>query len=107
MIKMDTSKYISSGILSQQEEDGTWKLIAYRSKTMEPAECNYDVHANELLAIVQALPEWRRYIQGSQKQVEILTDHKNLVPFTTTKVLTDRQIRSMEALSRFDFTIKY
>ena len=57
MIKTDASKYICSGRLAQQGEDGTWKLIAYRSKTMEPAECNYDVHDNELLAIVQALKE--------------------------------------------------
>jgi len=33
-IETDTSKYICSGILSQQYQDGKWRPVAYRSKTM-------------------------------------------------------------------------
>jgi hypothetical protein len=47
---------------------------------MTKAECNYDVHDKELLAVVQALKEWRRYAKGSKHRIRILTDHKNLVP---------------------------
>ena len=36
----------------------------------------------------------------------MLTDHKNLIRFTTTKELTDRQIRWREVLSGFDFKIE-
>ena len=64
MIETDASKYVCSGIFSQQEEDGIWKPMAYQSKTMTLAECNYDVHDKELLAIVQALREWKRYVRG-------------------------------------------
>ena len=49
---------------------------------MKPAECNYDIHDKELLAIVQALNEWRRYAKGTRHRIRILTDHKNFVPFT-------------------------
>ena len=74
------------------DDNGVWKPIAYRSKTMTPAECNYNIHDKELLAIVQALKEWRKYAQGSPHVVKILTDYKNLVPSTTTKELNGRQI---------------
>ena len=57
LVETDASKYVCSGILSQHDEDGKWRPIAYRSKTMPPAECNYDVHDKELLAIVQARKE--------------------------------------------------
>jgi len=74
---------------------------------MKPAECNYDVHNKVLLAIVQALKEWRRYPKGSGQHFRILTDHQNLIRFTTTKELTGRQIRWSEVLTGFDFKIEY
>jgi len=107
LVETDASQYVCSGILSQQDEDGKWRPIAYRSKTMKPAECNYDVHDKELLAIVQALKEWRRYLKGSGQHFRVLTDHQNLIRFTTTKELTGRQIRWSEVLSVFDFKIEY
>ena len=60
-IKLETDdlKYICSGILSQQCEDGQSRPVAYRSKTMQDAESNYDIHNKELLAIIQAFTEWK------------------------------------------------
>jgi len=60
---------------------------------MAPAECIYDVHDKELLAIVQALKEWRRHLRGSGQHFKVLTDYKNLIRFTMIKELTTRQIR--------------
>jgi len=74
---------------------------------MKPAECNYNVHDKELLAIVQALKEWRRYLKGSGQHFRVLTDHQNLIRFTTTNELMERQIRWSEVLSGFDFKINY
>jgi len=53
-IETDASKYVCSGILSQQCQDGKWRPVRYRFKTMSDAECIYDIHDKELLAIVQA-----------------------------------------------------
>jgi len=66
-IETDASKYVCSGILSPQCQDGKWRPVAYRSKTMSDAECNYDIHDKELLAIVQPFHELRRYTRGSPK----------------------------------------
>jgi len=74
---------------------------------MKPAECNYDVHDKELLAIVQGVKEWRRYLKGSGQHFRILTNHKNLIRCTTSKGLTGRQIRWSQVLNGFDFKIEY
>jgi len=81
--------------------------VAYRSKAMTEAECNYDVQDKELLAIVKALEDWRRYISNTEHRITILTDHQNLVPSMTTKKLVGRQIRWMEILSQYYIKIKY
>jgi len=84
-IETDPSKYISSGILSQQCKARKWRPVAYLSKTMSDAECNYDIHDKELLAIVQAFHEWKRYTRGSPRPVRVLTDYKNLVTLMMTR----------------------
>jgi len=66
-IETDASKYVCSGILSQQCQDGKWRPVAYRSKTMSSAECNYDIHDKDLLAILQAFHEWKRYTSRRPK----------------------------------------
>jgi len=79
----------------------------YRFKTMLDAEYNYDIHYKELLAIVQAFHEWKRYTRGNPKQIRVLTDHKNLVTFMTTKELNEQQARWMQELNQYKFKIEY
>ena len=107
MGETDASNYVCSGILSQQQDDWTGRPVGYRSKTMAKAQCNYDIHDKELLAIMQELGEWRQYCEGAKHTVKILTNHKNLVPFTTTKELIGRQIRWSEELANFDINMEY
>jgi len=106
-IETDASKYVCSGILSQQCQDGKWRPVAYRSKTMSDAECNYDIHDKELLPIVQVFYEWKRYTRGNPKPIRVLTDQENLVTFMTTKELNERQARRMQELSQYNFKIEY
>jgi len=74
---------------------------------MSNAECNYDINDKELLVIVQAFHEWKRYTRGNPKPIRVLTDHKNLVTFMTTKELNERQARWMQELSQYNFKIEY
>jgi hypothetical protein len=74
---------------------------------LSPAELNYEIYDKELLAIVDAFREWRVYLEGSKYQVQVLTDHKNLVYFTTTKELNRRQVRWSETLATYNFRISY
>ncbi|KAH9268952.1 hypothetical protein BASA83_009088 [Batrachochytrium salamandrivorans] len=68
---------------------------------MVPAERNYEIYDKELLAITTCLKEWRHFLQGSHTPFTILTDHKNLEYFMTTKQLTRRQARWSLFLAEF------
>ena len=74
---------------------------------MIPAEQNYEMHDQELLAIVKSFKHWRHYLEGSQQPVEVLTDHANLRYFMVMKELSRRQARWAEYLAAFDFDIQY
>ena len=57
-MKTDTSRHAIGEVLSQ-EQDRKWKPIAFLSRTMQPAERNYEIYDKELLAIVKAFTKWR------------------------------------------------
>lgn len=73
---------------------------------MSPAEQNYDIHDKELLAIVASLEHWRVYVEGAPS-LKVWSDHKNLVTFTTTKILSRRQTRWSELLGQYKLEIQY
>jgi len=77
---MNTSEYVIGGVLSQEQE-GKLKSIAFLSRTMQPAERNYEIYDKELLAIVEALTKWRQYLLDAMKPFEVWIDHENLKYF--------------------------
>lgn len=54
---------------------------------MLPAECNYEIFNKGLLAIVNAIETWAAELGSVEASTLVLTDHKNLEYFTTTKKL--------------------
>jgi len=89
----DTSNYMTGAILEQDDAFGWSHLVAYYSKSLQPAEQNYKIHDKELLAIVQALKHFHHYLQGNVHQTKIFSDHANLKYFTTKQTLTHCQAR--------------
>jgi hypothetical protein len=55
MVKTNASDRVIAGVLSQQHTNKQWYSVAYFSKTMTPAKCNYSIHDKEMLAIVKSL----------------------------------------------------
>ena len=74
---------------------------------MKPAELNYKIYDKELLAIFEAFQQWCNYLKGSTHAMLVLSDHKNLEYFATTKQLTRQQVRWSKYLSRFNYLIQY
>ncbi|MDB5911071.1 MAG: hypothetical protein JWP34_5188, partial [Massilia sp.] len=107
ILETDASDWASGGVLSQLDEDGVLRPVAFFSAKHSPAECNYEIYDKELLAIIKALEEWRPELQGTPDAFKVITDHKNLEYFTTTKALNQRQVRWSEFLSGFNFQIIY
>ncbi|KAL1979106.1 hypothetical protein VTN96DRAFT_6844 [Rasamsonia emersonii] len=107
-VETDASDGVIGGVLSQRL-DGLWHPVSYFSKTMAPTELNYEIHDKEMLAIIRSLEEWRAELEGLQREepFDILTDHRALEYFMTTKRLNARQARWAEFLSQFHFLIRY
>ena len=108
-VECDASDICTGGILSQQDDDGQLRPVAFFSTSMSPAERNYAIYDKELLAIIRAFEEWRPELMGTDPEmpVKILTDHKALEYFRTNKQLTKRQARWAEKLTEYNFVITY
>ena len=93
VMETDASDYVFAGILSQYDDGGTLHPIAYFSKKHLPAECNYEIYDKELIEIIRCFEEWRPELESSLHPIQILSDHKNLKYFMSTKLLSCRQAR--------------
>jgi hypothetical protein len=107
IVETDTSDYVSAGVLSQYDDNNVLHPVAYFSKKHSPVECNYEIYNKELMAIVWAFEEWHPELQSVINPICVLSDHKNLEYFTTTKLLNWCQARWSQFLSQFNFKIVY
>ena len=73
--------------------NGILKPVVYYSKKMNPAKYNYMIYDKELFAIVRDFELWKPELASAQNSVKVLTDHRNLEHFMTTKQLNRQQIR--------------
>lgn len=103
-VTTDASGFAIGAELSQ-EWDGRLQPVAFMSKKLNPAERNYPVHEQELLAVIRAIQEWKCYLDG--QKFKVVTDHKSLVYLQKQPHLSSRQIRWLEFLSQFDFELQY
>ena len=107
-VETDASDGVTAGVLNQQQDDGSWRPVAYYSKTMSPEEMRYEIHDKEMLAVMRGLSEWRSYLVGLQTTPFIIvTDHKALEHFTTKRLLNPRQGRWADELANYDFFLTY
>ena len=67
--------------------DGVLRPVAYFSKKLTPAECNYMIYDKKLLAIVKSFKMWRPELASAADQVKVYMDHRNLKYFMTIKQL--------------------
>jgi len=105
VVETNASDYALAAILSIIAKDNEIHPVAFHSRTFSAPELNYNVHDKELLAIFEAFKIWRHYLEGSASPINVVTDHKNLEYFSTTKVLTRQQARWSEYLSQFNLVI--
>src|SRR6202045_5282550 len=87
IVETDALDYAIAAILLIKFPAGEIHPVTFHSKTLHAVELNYDTHNKELLAIFEAFTVWRHYLEGSVILVQVLTDHKNLEYFGTTRTL--------------------
>ena len=93
IVETDASDYALAAILSIVNKDNEVHPITFHSCTFTVAKLNYDTHDKKLLAIFKAFKIWWHYLEGLVYPIDIVMDHKNLEYFSTTKILTQRQVQ--------------
>ena len=108
-IKTDVSGYAIGGVLSQLtlDDSSQWHPVIFFYHKMIPAETRYKTHDVEFLAIIEVFQTWGHYVEGSQHEVFMLTNHNNLQQFIDMKSLSSRQVRWAQELSYYHFQIDY
>ncbi|XP_047025498.1 uncharacterized protein LOC124634121, partial [Helicoverpa zea] len=102
LLTCDASNFAISAILSQGQI-GKDRPIAFASRTLNKAECNYSVTEKECLAIIFGTKAFRPYLYG--RKFTIVTDHKPLQWLFNCKDPGSRLVRWRLKLEEFDYNI--
>ena len=103
----DASSY-GLGAVLMQEHSGSWRPVAYASKSLSETEKRYAQIEKEALASTWACEKFAIYLLGKSFLIE--TDHKPLIPLLGFKNLHDlppRVLRFRLRLARFDYSISH
>ena len=106
-ISADASCYGLGAVLLQQQ-DSTWRPVAYASRSMTETEKRYAQIEKEALALTWACEKFTDYLLGLHFLME--TDHKPLVPLLGTKSLDKlppRVLRFRLRMSRYNYSIEH
>ncbi len=93
--------------ISQSNDKRCLHFIAYYKYKLTVAELNFEIHDKKLLAIVDSFKQWKVYLKEFKHQIQVYTDHKNLLYFMIMKVLNRRQIKWSKKLLLYNFQIQY
>ena len=68
-VEVDASNYTMGAVLVQRDEKNILHPIAFFSKSMNEAQCNYDIYNKELLGLREMLHHWHQYLFQPQHTV--------------------------------------
>ena len=91
IVETDVLDYALAAILFIVNKDNEVHPVAFHFCTFTAVKLNYNTHDKELLTIFEAFKIWQHYLEGPAYPINIVTNHKNLEYFSTTKVLTWKQ----------------
>jgi hypothetical protein len=77
-LQVNASAFATGTILTQKAKRGKNLAVGFHSQTFNEAECNYNIHDRELLAVYRGLTHYCHLLLSSPSPTTILTDHKNL-----------------------------
>jgi len=106
IMETDASGYALRVVIAQEFEDGIHP-IAFHSRSLLPAEKNYDAHDKELTSVIFGFKCGCPLFLGATYAIRVHTDHKNLQYFRDLHKITGRQARWIEFLQDFDYTLEH
>ena len=106
ILDTDASQYQGIGaVLSQQQQDGTERVIAYGSRSLNEHEKNYCTTRLEMLALVTYVDYFRYYLLG--RRFCVRTDHSSLRWLRSFKEPEGQVARWLERLQEYDFEVQH
>jgi hypothetical protein len=78
VLKTDTFNFVVSVVLFQVGEDNLFHYVDFCSCKFSLMEINYEIHDKETLAIMVAFEEWHHLLEGTQHEITMYPNHKNL-----------------------------
>ncbi len=105
ILKINASDYVKDEILSQYDDENVLHSVAFYSKSMILAECNYHIYDKKLLIIIWCFEHWRLELECTELLIQMFIDHQTLKIFMKNKQLTRRQVNYLNILFKFNFQI--
>ena len=103
ILDTDASDVGIGAVLSQKDDGGDERVVAYASKSLSRAEQHYCATRRELLAVVTFIRHFRPYLLG--RRFTLRTDHGSLTWLAQFKEPVGQLARWLEQLQEFDFEI--
>ena len=105
-VNIDASEQGLGSVLYQKQDDGTFCVIAYASRSLSKTEKNYNAHKLEFLALKWAITErFHEYLYGGN--FEVFTDNNPLTYVLTSAKLDATGQRWIANLANYNFKIFY
>ena len=105
ILDTDASDVAVGAVLSQIQDDGTERVIAYASRVLSKSERRYSVTRRELLAMVTFISYFRQYLLG--RHFQLRTDHSSLTWLRNFRNPEGQLARWLEQLEEYSFTVKH
>ena len=105
IVQTDACDLGIGAVLSQLDEDGEERPVAYASRKLLPRETRYSTIEKECLAIVWALKQFRIYLYGMPFVIE--TDHKPLIWLQKMKDTNQRLTRWAITVQQYQYEIRH
>jgi len=76
ILEIDSFNYVNDEVLSQYDNEEILHSIAFYSKNMFSAECNYKIYDKELLIIIQAFEHWWFKLKLTDISIKMFIDER-------------------------------
>lgn len=93
---VDASQRAVGGTLTQLDDEGVDRVVAYYSRKLPSAEQDYTASERELLGLVYFLKRFRCYFEGAS--IDVFTDNQVLKHFFTKPGLNLKEARWLDLL---------
>ena len=104
-LQTDASDVGIGAVLSQKDEEGHDRPVAYYSRKLMPRECNFAAMDKECLAIVDGIKHFAVYLTGVP--FTVVTDHQCLQYLDSVRDNGGRRTRWTVLLQEYNFVVQH